>query len=323
MNRVLVVKLGALGDILLAEGALRDIRAAHPAAHIAVLTRRAFAALLARCPWVDEVIVDDNAPRWRLGRMLALRRRLRAGRFERVYDLQNSRRTAFYFRWLLGGTEWSGGVRGCSHPHRHPQPKSLPVLERHAGQLRDAGIAVAHTPHPNPVWLCAPVDTLLRGAGVAPPFIVLLPGSSARHPRKRWPHYAALAQVLTARGLSVVTVPGPDEREIARGFAGVVLTAGARVLDLFELAGVLREAAFVVGNDSGPTHLAARLGAPGLALFGAGHADAGITSMASARFRTLTVPDLAALPAETVADAVLAAVSADQPRDGDASSAPA
>lgn len=308
MKAVLVIKLGALGDILLAEGALRDIRTAHPDARVAVLTRRAFGALLRRCPWVDEVIEDDNAPRWRLDRMLALRRRLRAHAFGRVYDLQGSRRSAFYLRWLVGGgVERSGTARGCSHPLRHPAPKSLPVLERHARQLRDAGIAVEHTPRPRPDWMCAPVDGLIAAAGIAPPFVVLLPGSSARHPGKRWPHYAALSHALTARGVNVVTIPGPDERGLGHGYAGTVLTAGERVLDLFELAGVLREAAFVVGNDSGPTHLAARLGAPGLALFGADGPGAEATSMASDRFRTLAAADLSALAVDTVADAVMAA----------------
>lgn len=50
VERILIVKLGALGDILLAEGAIRDVRAHHPEACISLLTRRPFAPLLARCP---------------------------------------------------------------------------------------------------------------------------------------------------------------------------------------------------------------------------------------------------------------------------------
>ncbi|HRQ64615.1 MAG TPA: hypothetical protein PKZ76_07120, partial [Xanthomonadaceae bacterium] len=117
MTSILVIKLGALGDILLAEGALRDIRAAHRDAHIAVLTRRAFLPLLSRCPWVDAVVADDNAPRWRLDRMWALRRRLRAGGFERIYDLQNSRRSRFYRRRLLSGIPASAADGDCALPH--------------------------------------------------------------------------------------------------------------------------------------------------------------------------------------------------------------
>lgn len=269
-GRILIVKLGALGDILLAEGALRDLRTHHPHAHIAILTRRPFASLLARCPWVDEVLIDDNHPRWRLDAMWRLRKRLHEGRFDIAYDLQNSRRSAFYLRTLLGNqVPWSGHSRGCALPHRHPAPKSLPVLQRHAGQLADAGIDAAHTMQPGADWICEPVDTLLATAGIAPPFIVLLPGSSARGAAKRWPHYVQLAARLHARGLLPVTLPGPDELGQFTGFPGVELRAAdGRALNLYALAGVLRHASVVIGNDSGPTHLAASLGSPGLALFG-------------------------------------------------------
>ena len=94
-DNILVIKLGALGDIVFADGALQDIRAQHPGANITLLTRGGFAPLMRRCPWVDTVIADENAPRWRLDRMLELRHRLAKGSFKQVYDLQNSRRTRF------------------------------------------------------------------------------------------------------------------------------------------------------------------------------------------------------------------------------------
>lgn len=306
-ERILIVKLGALGDILLAEGALRDVRAHHPDAHIAILTRRPFASLLARCPWVDEVLIDDNRPRWRLDAMWRLRRRLREGRFDLAYDLQNSRRSAFYLRTLLGNqAPWSGHGPGCPLPHRHPAPKSLPVLQRHAGQLTDAGIAVARTMEPAADWMCEPVDALLRAAGIVPPFVVLLPGSSARGAAKRWPHYAELAARLHARGMLPVTVPGPDELGQFSGFPGVELRAAdGRALDLYALAGVLRHASAVVGNDSGPTHLAASLGRPGLALFGTTPEQAIRTCLGRNRMRTMVASSFHGLDAEVVESALL------------------
>src|SRR5690606_25222422 len=107
-RRILVIKHGAFGDVIQAEGALRDIRKNHPDAHITVLTMPAYRALLARCPHLDEVMVDERAPRWRLDRMMALRKRLRDAAFDMVYDLQNSKRTAFYYRWMLKDRRWSG-----------------------------------------------------------------------------------------------------------------------------------------------------------------------------------------------------------------------
>ncbi|MBR4876356.1 MAG: hypothetical protein IKU14_01415, partial [Rhodocyclaceae bacterium] len=67
----------------------------------------------------------------------------------------------------------------------------------------------------------------------------------------------------------------------------------------FELAGVLRRAACVVGNDTGPSHLAAALGRRGLALFGPA-TSATKTAIARAHFAALEVEDLAQLSVETV-----------------------
>ncbi|MDI1252571.1 glycosyltransferase family 9 protein [Thermomonas sp.] len=259
-ERVLVVKLGAFGDIVLADGALRDIREHHCDAHITLLTRKGFAPLLQRCPWVDTVVVDDNAPRWRIDHMLALRQRLHAGYFDAAYDLQNSPRSRFYRRWLsAGSTTWSSEAL--------PRAVACSVPARHATQLRAAGITPHWSEQPAPGWIATDAGALLTQAGVEHPFVVLLPGSSARHPHKRWPHYAGLASRLVRGGLIVASIPGIEEPGIATGFDGFVLKRDGQVLTLPELAGVLQRAACVVGNDSGPTHLAACLGTPTVALF--------------------------------------------------------
>ncbi|MCX7556874.1 glycosyltransferase family 9 protein [Xanthomonadaceae bacterium JHOS43] len=301
--RILVIKLGALGDILLAEGAFRDIRTRHPDARISILTRRPFKSLLVHCPWVDEALVDDNRPRWRLDAMWKLRKLLRARRFDLVYDLQNSRRSAFYLRTLLGNRVPSAGMP----PKRLVPPnKHLPVLERHARQLVAAGTPVTHTPHPGADWMVTEVGELLAANGIRPPYVVLLPGSSARGAAKRWPHYAELATRLHERGLMPVTVPGPDELDQFDHLPGVSLrTAEGRALDLFALAGVLRHASAVVGNDSGPTHLAANLNVPGIALFGTDARQAERTRLGRGRMRTLVAPGFDGLDAEAVESELL------------------
>ena len=301
MAAILVVKLGALGDLLLADGALRDLRAHHPGDRIVLLTRRAFAPLMARCPHVDEVLVDDNPPRWRLDRMAALARMLRSRGFERGYDLQNSRRSAFYRRWLLPGARWSAGESASGRG-----AAATPVLERHARQLQSAGVAATHARDPDPAWLAQPLPAPVAGRLHAP-YAVLLPGASARHPRKRWPGYPELAAVLEAGGLQVTSVPGPDEMQSLAAMPGEVLLDQGRPLGIPHLATVLAGAALVVGNDSGPTHLAAHLGCRGLALFdgrGAPPAQTGIVR--PPRFSALVATPLATLPVQAVHEAIAA-----------------
>ncbi len=269
-KRVLVIKLGAFGDIVLADGALCDLREHHADAELHVLTRRAFAPLLARCPWVDAVHIDDNAARWRLPAMLRWRRAFLSADYACVYDLQNSRRTQFYRKWLSGRgarhPQWSHAERDVAqHSATRVMQRSVP--EQLAHQLEAAGIIATHSRRPQPLWVADDIDMLLHNAGVVSPFVVLLPGSSARHPEKRWPHFAALSHVLVTQGTTVVTIPGPEENNLGPEFAGHLLHDGARCLDLHQLAGVTRAAQCVIGNDSGPLHLAACLDAPCVALF--------------------------------------------------------
>ena len=287
----MVVKLGALGDLLLADGALRDLRAHHAGDRIVLLTRKPYAAMMRRCPWVDEVITDDNAPRWRIDRMAALARRMRATGASRVHDLQNSRRSGFYRCWLLPGAHWCVGERASGRG-----AAATPVLDRHAAQLEACGVPTVHARTPDPAWLAAPLPETVESR-LQSPFAVLLPGASARHPGKRWPHYPALSALLQARGLRVFSVPGPEEMATLDALPGDVLLDGERPLTIAQLATLLPRAACVFGNDSGPTHLAAHLGCRGVAVFGPGPSPAQ-TGIVRARFAAVCGDPLSSLTAE-------------------------
>jgi ADP-heptose:LPS heptosyltransferase len=262
---ILVIKLGSLGDMVMAEGALRDIREHHAGERVTMLTTLPYRSLMERCPWVDRVWIDPRAPRWRLDRLWRLRRAFHAGHFDMVYDLQNSPRTAFYFRQLFPRVAWSGTAAGCSHPH--PRDRAAYGLGRLSDQLRAAGVPVRFAERPSLAWMVHDAEETLRRAGVARPFAVLITGSSARHRAKRWPHFEELAAALRQRGYTPVTVPGPEELASPPPAATMRLVReNGRWLGLFDLAGVLARADLVVGNDSGPTHMAAFLGVPCVAV---------------------------------------------------------
>jgi len=293
---VLVIRHGAFGDLLQADGALRDLRDHHWDRHIVLLASSPYTRLMARCPYVDEVIADPRAPLLQLGRNLALLRTLRERGFDRVYDLQGSDRTALYRRLMPDTSHW---VR-----KHNPAGSGTPDRLAYAWMLAQAGIRVRHADAPGPAWMADDPSALLAVAGVPSDYIVLVPGSAARHPHKRWPGHAELAQRLGELGHAVVVVPGPDELELARSLPCHVLTGPSGFLDWFALAGVLRRASFVVGNDTGPTHLAAALGVPGLALFGS-HAAVERTGIRMRAFDAIQVPDLPALTVESVLAEVL------------------
>ncbi len=297
--KILVIRHGALGDLIQALGPMAAIRAHHAHAHLVALTATPFAPLLLRSGWFQEVWTDDRPPLWRLDRVAPLILRLRRAGFARVYDLQTSSRTAWYFRLLgpdllgPGRPEWSGVAPGCSHPHANPNRIAMHTIDRQAEQLRLAGIAAV--PPPDLSWLDDDVSKL----GLPDRFALLVPGGSAHRPAKRWPaaRYAELAAALAARGLTPVVAGGADERGLAAAIPDALDLTGRT--SLLALAGVARRAALAIGNDTGPMHLASAIGTPSLTLFSA-ESDPARCAPRGARVAHLRRPDLAELSVNEV-----------------------
>ena len=297
MAEVLVIKLSALGDLVQADGAMRDIRAHHHGDRITVMTTPSYRKFMEKCPWVDKVLIDPRAPRYNLLQMARLRREFRAAKFDRVYDLQQVGRTRFYYRRLFPPTQWLGDVSGCwCHLDRGTHQCAA---DHFAAHLKKAGIEVTHTLHSDVSWMAEDVGVLLDKEGLEPGYVLLIPGASESHPEKRWPHYRDLAYLLIDNGHQVVTVPGPDEMALCSEIPGKMLAPSGSFYDFFTLAGIARNAGFVVGNDTGPTHIAAHLGVSGLALFSS-HALPSTTGIQHSGFSIMHSPVLADLGVEPV-----------------------
>ncbi len=296
MARILVIKLGALGDVVLAFAPFAAIRAHHAADPVTLLTTAPFAGLLAASPWFDAVAIDRRPAWWDLRGLSALRRSLRG--FDFVYDLQTSGRSSRYHR-LGGRPEWSGIARGASHPHDNPDRDRMHTRERQADQLARAGIAA--TPFPDLSWLAA------EGPWLERPYALLVPGAAPHRPAKRWPiaHFAALARQLAGRGVRPVVVGAAADAPLA---AAILLRCPDAIdltgrTSLPELGGVAARAAVAVGNDTGPMHLAAAMGCRSIVLFSR-DSDPALTAPRGpdpAAVRVLRADDLADMPVETVA----------------------
>jgi ADP-heptose:LPS heptosyltransferase len=267
-ERVLVIKHGALGDFLLSIGPMQAIRRHHPKAHLTLLTRPAYCDLGAASGLFDEILVDDQPGLLNPFALFRLRAMLRQSGAGRVYDLQTSNRTAWYFR-LSGpdAPDWSGKAPGCSLRHLYPPDHRMHTVDRQRAQLAIAGLD--DVPLADLGFLDGDIDSF----GLPDRIALLIPAASAERPAKRWPmeRYAELADALMARGLTPVVVGGPDAAEIGRQIAqsapGAIDVTGRTSLG--QLAAFARRSELAVGNDTGPTHLISLVGCPTLAVFGA------------------------------------------------------
>jgi ADP-heptose:LPS heptosyltransferase len=316
-KKILVIKLSAVGDFVLAFPAFERIRAAHPGAHITLLTTPPFESLARSSPFFDRVEVDGrptNPFAW-----LALVLRLRSEKYARVYDLQNTGRTNLIFQALRPfAPEWSGTASGASHRHRNPDRMKMHALERQAQQLEIAGIwpdaptrPLSAAP-PDISWILARSPAARPMTSTNPrPVVLLIPGSSAHRTEKRWPieHYAKLAEQLSAEGFDIVIIGALQESELAR----TIQRRATRARDLTgrtdfaAIATLGARAALAIGNDTGPVHLIAASGAPTIVLFSSASDPA--ISGPRGHVTVFQADDLKSVAVETVARTAVSLVS--------------
>lgn len=299
MKRILVIKLGALGDFIMAQPAFRAIRSHHAENEVSLLTIPGLVDLGRRCALFDAIIEDPRAPPplgyWRIAR------RLGQTRFDFVYDLQGIRRTAWYWRLLWPARPaWAGPVVGCSHP-RPPRPTHVHRMEWYRAQLTALGLSVPDSIDLD--WLFEDLAPLRIPARYA----LLVAGGSAHRPDKRWPpeYYAEIAQHLVARNIIPVLIGTQADVEANRQIRERV----PQVLDLTgctsiaQIASLARRAIAALGNDTGPMHVIAAIGAPSVVLF-SDASDPGFIGPRGPRVRCIQIPNLNELQPAAVMAAI-------------------
>ena len=303
-DSILVIKLGALGDFIQALGPIAAIRRHHPDQKITLLTSALYQPLARASGLVDDVHIDVRPRGLELGKWNELRRFLRDGGFCRIYDLQTSDRSSWYYRLFFPGEkpEWSGIAPGCSHPHANPNRDFMHTTERQREQLNMAGIDVV--PEPDLSW----VDIDLSGFDLTDRFALLVPGGAPHRPAKRWPagNFKLLSKQLSAKGIQPVVLGTEGESGLARdilsgGTAGLDLTGQT---DLLALAALSRHAVCAIGNDTGPMHVTAVAGCPSIVMY-SDDSDPELCAPRGKNVSILTSPDLANLPVDRVVSEII------------------
>ena len=261
MQKILVIKHGALGDFVLETGAMFDIRRRHPEAELHLLTAAAFVKMAQRMDIFADILVDnrDSHLPWGILRGLA-----RNG-YDVVYDLQCSNRTRKrYFailRWLARKSyTWIDG-----------RTKVAATITKHrswgCGSIRREPVELAWTPTDLSFLRSdnAELDKLPER------YVLLICGCSPTHPYKRWPvqNFCELAQRLAARGVASVLI-GTSAEAAEIGAVTSACPSAVSLLNktaLLDVPEIARRAIATVGNDTGPSHMAAMSGGPTIAIY--------------------------------------------------------
>jgi len=286
--RILIVRIGAMGDVLHALPAIAALREQMPAAHIGWAIEPRWSSLLAASTQQGSALVNRIhhvlVREWKakplsmatIHSVQSLRRELRAEKYDIAVDLQGTIRSAFVGS-LAGAAHFIGSAkpretlarifytRKVAATRPHVVEQACEILGAAVNRkLEPAELVLAHDAAAE-AWCDSALATLPAGARI----VVLSAGGGWG--AKRWPseRFGALAAALAQRGFTVLAAAASADDDLAhRVVAASANTAQSIVCDLPQLTALLRRAALCIAGDTGPLHLAAAVGTPVLGIYG-------------------------------------------------------
>jgi len=284
IQRILVMKWSAMGDVVISSALFTDIVSNFPNAKVDLQTMSRWKGLFEHDSRFDRIhYIDVRNRKIRPAGIVKWLRFGYANRYDLIIDLQSNKLSRQLITALILMGRAPGKILGnhCLFPFTICSGKSAQIVHAYDVQrasLQAGGIkAVAQRPaiYPGPENYANAEHLMAQNGLEKDGYAILLPGSQAAGYLKRWgaERYAALAQMLHAKGLSrVVLVGGPDEvEECARITALcaadwlVNLCGKTQVLDLIPLCA---DARLIVGNDTGTAHVASCTATPMVVICG-------------------------------------------------------
>lgn len=286
LRRVLVVRLTSLGDVVRITGVLDSLRAALPGAEIAAATSLGNAPLLTTHPAVDRLVLAKRSARQRLSFAWEAWRRLaplrRDGGIDLTLDLHGTRAAAVWSWASRGRMKARRGEAGRGWLATLAPDMAVEDSAESYALLRTLGLDLAPRPpclRVDPAEDAAVAAQLARRGLPGRGYILVSPFS--RWTAKDWPeaHYARLLPALAEASGRPVVLSGGREAAAVQALAGLQallphpLPAFNGDLKVGGLMALVARAGLVISGDSGPMHMAAALGRPQVALFGATHPE--------------------------------------------------
>ena len=268
MAKILIIKLGALGDMVMATSLIRQIQDHHKTDKVWLLTSPDFTGIFENWNNLD-VVAFERKGLLNFFKSLAW---IRRNHFNYIYDLQSNDRTSVLCALA--------GVRNIvgNHPrypyNMHPPDKYIGqchIHERMLAVLASAGIQAAKTLPVLPVSKGDQeyVSNWLQEKGLLHKKIIIMhAGASIKHPEKCWPYFMELAVALSNKNCSIIWTGTQAEAETNKQRAKKTGADASKVFSINQLAELGRHAKFAITNDSGPMHILSGSGIPVFAFFG-------------------------------------------------------
>ncbi len=272
-ERILIIKLRAIGDVLLSTPAIYNVRHAYPNATIDFLTEEFAADVVRGNPWVNDVIAFKKKRDGSIGLLHTIRSR----RYDFVIDLFCNPRSALVTRISGAQTRVGFPFRGRKYAYNiYVTSRSDYVhnVEFNLDAVRRLDIPIVSSQPYFPIDDASKVfaDDWVKNKRLNGKTIIAL-NPSGGWETKRWglEHFAQFGdRVAEKYGAEILVVWGPGEEEDASAIQTMMKHPSHKIprTSLKQLGAILQHCSFVVSNDSGPMHIAAALGVPTLGIFG-------------------------------------------------------
>ncbi len=293
MSNILIIKHGSLGDLIQANGAIKDIKNFYQNRKVFLLTSEPYAIFMSECPYIDGVLIDKRLPRWNLFYLNNLKKVLAKYDFSKVFDLQNSSRTNFYKKFIIRKVEWSSSESSLEPGQTKNEFDHEPVLDRMEIQLKKSGIETNFTKKIDLDWALTDISRLIKQYANEE-YVLLFPFCSKKHVHKKWPFFKDLINQLKQtykNKYPILLAPGPNEIDEAKTLNGKIVLQDNKPVNIKTLISLIKNAKFIVSNDTGPAHIASHLNKEGIVLFGR-HTTAKKVNIGNSNFKVISKQNL-------------------------------
>lgn len=276
-EKILLIRLSSLGDIVLTTPAIRAVRAHFPNAYIAMLVAKQSAEILRENPHLDEIITFNRLAKDKdTGEMLRMSRHLRERKFTMAIDFQRKFRTEMLM-YFSGAAERVGKGRFCTV--RVPEQGNKHATAHYFDLLHAAGIPAEAQKLELFLAESERLDAAQRfdAAGVNNGALTvgLFPGAGWKLREWMPERFAAIGDRLAQHfNANVLIFGGPKEAalvQIVTNLMNAQAIPFAGNLQVRQLAACLEKCDLFLTNDTGPMHIAAAVGTPTVSLFGPGN----------------------------------------------------
>ena len=301
MSNILIIKHGSLGDLIQANGAIKDIKNSFKSSKVLLLTSRPYLEFMSECPYIDGVLLDKRLPRWNLIYLINLKRLIKKYNFSHVFDLQNSSRTKFYKKYLFKDSIWSSSESSLEKDEKLSDFNENSVLDRMEKQLKKSHIITKNIKNIDLSWSLKNITRNLKQYTNGD-YILIFPFCSKKHIQKKWPYFFELIIKLKEtykNKYPILIAPGPGEIREAISLNAKIVLNNNKPINISYLISLINSATYIISNDTGPAHICSHLRKNGLALFGS-HTSAHKVNIGNDNFKTYSVKKLSDLRVEQV-----------------------